>query len=213
LTADFTFTETASFTNVGTIALRQYSATQRIIVDGIRIATNWADAVTSSGGNPTVAIPTFNPPGGTYLSAQNVTISTTTPDASIYYTTDGTDPTTNSTLYTGSFVIPRAEYTVLKFFAVDDTGNASPVQSETLSGYYAKDILTTYYAEGNIGVIVSLGGTGYGGGDPTYELDLPEGATIKAAYLCLAWTWYGYMPYTVKFNGNNVTNLIAHYIA
>jgi PKD repeat protein/methionine-rich copper-binding protein CopC len=152
------------------------------------------------------------------ISQNGVTITISTTDnmdsnPKIYYTLDGTEPTTNSTLYTGSFTIPRAEYTVLKYFAVDKTGNTSPVQSENLSGYYAKDILTAYYAEGHIGVIVSLGGTGYGGGDPTYVLDLPEGATILAAHLCLSWNWYGYVPYTVTFNGNNVTNLIAHYIA
>ncbi len=43
--ADTTFTETASITNVGSIALRQYNAAQRIIVDGIRVATSWDEAV------------------------------------------------------------------------------------------------------------------------------------------------------------------------
>ena len=45
--------------------------------------------------------PTFNPPAGTYTSAQWVTISTTT-GASIRYTTDGSTPTSLvGTLYTG----------------------------------------------------------------------------------------------------------------
>jgi Concanavalin A-like lectin/glucanases superfamily/Chitobiase/beta-hexosaminidase C-terminal domain/Domain of unknown function (DUF2341) len=39
-----------------------------------------------------VATPTFNPPAGTYSSAQPVTISTTTVGASIRYTTDGSTP-------------------------------------------------------------------------------------------------------------------------
>jgi len=51
-TADASFTETASYTNVGSIALRQYNASQRVIVDGIRVATTWADAVKAIG--PTV---------------------------------------------------------------------------------------------------------------------------------------------------------------
>lgn len=54
--------------------------------------------ITSS--TPTVATPTFNPAAGTYTSAQNVTISTTTADASIYYTTNGDEPTESSTPYT-----------------------------------------------------------------------------------------------------------------
>ena len=43
--------------------------------------------------------PTFSPEAGTYPSAQTVTISTITEGATIYYTTDGTDPTTESNLY------------------------------------------------------------------------------------------------------------------
>lgn len=49
--------------------------------------------------------PTFSPPGGTYSSAQNVTISDATPGASIYYTTDGSTPTTASTSYSGAISV------------------------------------------------------------------------------------------------------------
>ncbi len=48
----------------------------------------------------TVETPTFAPPAGTYFSAQNVVISTTTTGADIYYTIDGSEPTTSSNLYT-----------------------------------------------------------------------------------------------------------------
>jgi hypothetical protein len=48
---------------------------------------------------PLAATPTFTPGTGTYTSAQNVTISTTTPGATIYYTTNNTAPTTGSTVY------------------------------------------------------------------------------------------------------------------
>jgi hypothetical protein len=48
----------------------------------------------------TIATPTFNQPGGTYTGAIQVVISTSTyPFAQIYYTTDGSTPTTSSTLY------------------------------------------------------------------------------------------------------------------
>ena len=45
------------------------------------------------------ATPTFSPGAGTYSTIQTVTISDTTPSATIYYTTNGTTPTTGSTVY------------------------------------------------------------------------------------------------------------------
>lgn len=58
---------------------------------------------------PSAATPTFNPPGGTYSSAQTVIISDTTPGATIYYTTNGTTPTTSSTVYTSPIVVSSSE--------------------------------------------------------------------------------------------------------
>ena len=55
----------------------------------------------SSGGQQqeTVATPTFTPEGGTYTEAQSVTISCATEGSTICYTTDGSEPTSNSTQY------------------------------------------------------------------------------------------------------------------
>ena len=74
---------------------------------------------------PTVVTPTVSPAAGTYNQAQNVTLTTTTKDAVIYYTTDGTDPTTSSASYTG--VINIDVTTTLKAFAVKDGWNDSEI--------------------------------------------------------------------------------------
>lgn len=58
---------------------------------------------------PPAATPTFSPVGGTYTSVQNVTISDTTPGATIYYTTNGTTPTTASSVFTGPIVVKSTE--------------------------------------------------------------------------------------------------------
>lgn len=50
---------------------------------------------------PQVAAPTFSPAGGTYTTAQNVVISSTTPGVTIKYTTNGQVPTEGSQTYTG----------------------------------------------------------------------------------------------------------------
>ena len=65
-----------------------------------------------------VATPTFSPGGGTYTSAQNVTISTTTSGATIYYTTNGSTPTTSSTVYNGAIAV--SNNMTIKAIAVKD---------------------------------------------------------------------------------------------
>lgn len=52
-----------------------------------------------------VKMPTISPSGGTFSSSQTVTIVCDTKDAIVYYTTDGTEPTTGSTVYSAPFAI------------------------------------------------------------------------------------------------------------
>ncbi|MCU0779503.1 MAG: chitobiase/beta-hexosaminidase C-terminal domain-containing protein, partial [Akkermansiaceae bacterium] len=53
----------------------------------------------------TVSTPVISPAGGTYTAAVDVTIATATTGATIYYTTDGSIPDTNSQVYGGAFPI------------------------------------------------------------------------------------------------------------
>lgn len=54
----------------------------------------------------TVANPTFDPDGGAVTAATDIALATTTPGASIRYTTDGSTPsTTAGTLYTAPFLL------------------------------------------------------------------------------------------------------------
>ena len=57
----------------------------------------------------TTATPTFSPGGGTYSSAQTVTISCSTPGSTIYYTTNGTTPTTGSPVYSMPITVASSE--------------------------------------------------------------------------------------------------------
>ena len=77
------------------------------------------------------ATPVFSPNGGNYLGTQNVTISTTTQNATIYYTTDGTDPTTSSTVYSGP--ITMSATTTLKAMAAATGYANSEIASATFT--------------------------------------------------------------------------------
>lgn len=70
-----------------------------------------------------VAQPVFSPAGGTYTDSVEVTITTATAGATIYYTVDGTDATTNSLLYKAP--VKLKANTTLKAIAVNDTLKAS----------------------------------------------------------------------------------------
>jgi alpha-tubulin suppressor-like RCC1 family protein len=61
------------------------------------------------------AAPTFAPLPGFYSSSQSVTLSSSTPDATIYFTTDGTSPTTASTAFVSPIEIVSS--TTIRAFA------------------------------------------------------------------------------------------------
>jgi len=67
------------------------------------------------------ATPTMSPAGGTYTTAQSVTLKDVTTGASIYYTLDGTNPTTSSTLYTGPITVNSTETIKANAVAPHDT--------------------------------------------------------------------------------------------
>ncbi len=62
----------------------------------------------TSGTTQVAADPTFTPSPGTYASAQNVSLSSATPGATIYYTVDGSTPTTSSAVYSAPIVVSAA---------------------------------------------------------------------------------------------------------
>lgn len=77
--------------------------------------------------------PTFSVPAGTYNTTQYVELSTTTEDAIIYYTTDGTDPDENSPVYTDEIEV--AEDMTIKAFAVKECA----IPSEIVEADYVID--------------------------------------------------------------------------
>jgi len=84
----------------------------------------------ASGGTTTAAAPVFSPGGGTYSTAQSVTITTSTSGASIRYTTDGSTPSSSAgTVYSGPVSISSTK--TLKAIAYGSGLTSSSVTSAT----------------------------------------------------------------------------------
>jgi regulation of enolase protein 1 (concanavalin A-like superfamily) len=117
----------------------------------------------SGSGDGTVAAPTFSPAGGTYASAQTVTISTTNSGASIRYTTDGSNPSeTTGTLYSSPVTISTT--TTLKAIAYESGFTDSSVTSDTYTINSANGALPTGWTDSDIGSIGVPGSAVYTNG-------------------------------------------------
>lgn len=86
--------------------------------------------VTSGSTVETVATPTFSPAAGAVEAGTEVTISTTTDGATIYYTTNGEDPTTSTSRVQGDKVTISEDMTI-KAIAVKADCNDSEVAEAT----------------------------------------------------------------------------------
>ena len=102
------------------------------------LKNNWTGSNISSGGYTfTVSTPVFDPVPGVYSNQVSVAINSATTGADIRYTTDGSDPTSNSTLYTNP--VNMTHTTLLKAKAFKTNWNSSGI----VSGNYTITTLQT----------------------------------------------------------------------
>lgn len=147
----------ASSTNYSVIGLSS-STSYTIRVVAIDTANNRSTGVTivamTANSDVTPPAVTVSPSAGSYNSTKTVTL-VPNETATIYYTLDGTTPTTGSTVYSSGITISTT--TTLKFFAVDTAGNVGNVQilTYTMDTTPPEDVtnLTSVSTEGNYATI------------------------------------------------------------
>ncbi|MBN1674196.1 MAG: chitobiase/beta-hexosaminidase C-terminal domain-containing protein [Kiritimatiellae bacterium] len=72
---------------------------------------------------PAVSKPVIEPDGGTFTNSVSVALATLTPGASIFYTTDGEDPGTGSSLYSAPITLGSGVTTLKAKACLDGTGS------------------------------------------------------------------------------------------
>lgn len=96
------------------------------VVQAIAVAAGFANSAVARATYTLNAItPTLTPPGGAYNSPQSVALATATAGASIYYTTNGIAPTTESTLYTGPIAVTVSGTQIQAIAALSGYNNSS----------------------------------------------------------------------------------------
>jgi hypothetical protein len=119
---------------------------------------------------PATPAPAFSLPSGTYSSPQSLTITDSLMGATIYFTTDGTTPTTSSTQYTGPINVSSTE--TIEAIAVATGYSPSAVTTAAYifvpgvasgSGGTTSLTVTPGATTGNTGTISVVGTNGFSG--------------------------------------------------
>jgi hypothetical protein len=185
-------TPTTSKVYSGTLAV-----TSNETIEAVAVAAGYAESAVAVASysiavvEPVAATPVIAPGTGTYTSAQTVTISDATPGATIYYTTNGTTPTTtSSSLYAGAITVASNEtieaiaaatgYTnstvAAAVFSIATPVAATPVFSPAGGSYSSSQSVTITDGTAGVAIYYTMNGT-----TPTTSSTLYQGAITVAS--------------------------------
>lgn len=158
------------------------------------------------GSTPTVATPTFSPTAGTYYSTQSVSLSSTTDGATIYYTTDGSDPDNTDTQYTTPISVSTT--TTIKAIAYKTDMDPSTIATAVYTFPTINNVsnISTLRAGATDGTVYKLTGEALltlqstGTGKPKYIQDATGGILVYDSGAKIATT------YNI---GDGITNIIG----
>lgn len=144
----------------------------------------------STGSGASLGKPQFDPSSASFVESQEVAITHSNTSGSIYYTIDGTEPTTASTLYEGPFTV--TETTTVKAIVSDGTLTSSVAEATytklekwTIADVQIADAGTSVYVEGTVVAAGDAGIVIYDGTDYLYCYagsgnTIVEGSKVRA---------------------------------
>lgn len=123
---------------------------------------------------PPAPTPLFSPVSGSYSSTQSVTITDAAPQATIYYTTDGSYPNVTSAKYTGPITVSSSETLVAAAVAYGYSLSV-PASAQYIISSSSNSFIYTVAGNG------SYGYSGDGGQATLADLNYPLGSVLDKA--------------------------------
>ena len=171
-------------------------------IEAMAVASGYTNSSVAVGtytisAEPVAATPTFSPAPGSYSSAQSVTLSDSTAGATIYYTTNGTTPTTSSTKYSAALSISST--TTIEAMAVASGYTNSAIASGTYTigaTPVSVSLASAYNVDGIANAGTPVPGSGLDGGGNAYA----------EALLGTSLTWAGS---TFTFGGAETADAVS----
>jgi len=199
--ANYTFEGSASGNIVVTVT-KPSKAEKAIYVKSVAVT------YTSTPATPTAATPTFSPAAGTYYATQSVSIATETDGATIYYTTDGSMPTTSSSVYSSAISVSSTQ--TINAIAVKDGYNNSEVAT---AAYTIKSSLASIALSGTYPTTFTEGDAfSHDGMTVTaiYEDESEADVTANATFSGYSMSTTGAQTVTVSYTENEVTKTATY---
>lgn len=140
-------------------------------------------------GSNTVSTPVVSPLGGAFIQSVDISVTAFTTGASFYYTTDGSDPTESSTLYTAPISITNSLTLKVRGFKAGLNPSAIVTASYTIDPGTAPFITTMAQANALKDALYQYDVDASGVPNPTFILDqFPAGMTIDSTTGIISWT-------------------------
>jgi uncharacterized repeat protein (TIGR03803 family) len=149
------------------------------------------------------ATPSFSPAPGSYNTPQSVTISDTTPGATIYYTTDGTTPTMDSAVYSGPITVNSTETIEAMAAASGYSNSAVATGTYTITATPDYQVSVTPSA---LNIVAGQSGTATFTVTPINGFNLPVGlmcSGLPSEATC------SFNPSSVTPSGSSVTSMLT----
>ncbi len=164
--------------------------------------TNAAQVIFTAVAIPTLVNPTLSPAGGTYTNQVTVTLTHPVPGVAIRYTTDGSSPTTNSTLYTAPLIFTSSRILKVRAFANGTNPSAGVTATYTINQIAALPASgLKLWLKADAGVVTNGAGSVSQWTNQSTNINHATQAVVGAQPAYIASSFHG-KP-SIRFNGSS----------